>query len=192
VTEPVNIVVPIKGLREGKTRLAGALSSDERHSLNSYLAERTLAVIRDALPDAVRWAVSPDPEIGDLARRFGAKFFAQSGHGLNAGLAEVCTGLETTRTVYVAADLPDLSVDDIVLLSVSDVIAIAPDESGRGTNALSLPVPRAIDFQFGPDSFARHKETAAAAGHPIGILRRPGLAFDLDTKDDLARLGGWP
>jgi 2-phospho-L-lactate guanylyltransferase (CobY/MobA/RfbA family) len=34
---------------------------------------------------------------------------------------------------------------------------------------------------------ARHRAAAEAAGVPLAVVERPGLAFDLDTPADLAR-----
>ena len=64
-------------------------------------------------------------------------------------------------------------------------VAIAPDKTGRGTNALALRPPDALRFSFGIDSFAKHR--AAAGALPFVVVDRPGLAFDLDTPEDLAR-----
>ena len=192
MAELLNIVVPIKGLRDGKSRLAGALSDDERVSLNTFLSERTLSCIEQAQPAAARWVVSPDRGIGALCRRFGFEFFAQTGDGLNAGLSEISRALTTARTLYIAADLPSLETGDIDRLARATGIVIAPDEKEQGTNALSLPAPDTIAFQFGTDSFNAHKKAAAFTGFPIDIARLPGLMFDIDTKDDLSRLEGWP
>ena len=192
MADPLNIVVPVKGLHDGKSRLANTLSPDERASLNAFLADRTLACIADAQSDTVRWVVSPDPGVAGLARQHDAKFHRQSGAGLNAGLSEISRKLAPARTIYIAADLPGLAAQDIAWLSGTVGIAIAPDEKGLGTNALSLPAPDSIAFRFGAGSFEAHKNDASLTGFPLDIATLPGLLFDLDTKDDLSRLEGWP
>ena len=62
---------------------------------------------------------------------------------------------------------------------------IVPDRHGTGTNGLMLTPPDAIEPSFGPDSFARHRALAAAAG--VGCLLRhpPSLLLDIDTGEDL-------
>ena len=192
MAERLNIVVPVKGLRDGKSRLSGVLAGDERVELNRFLAMRTLDLIETAFPDSDRWVVSPDPAIRKIARRSGAGFIPQSGAGLNEGLAEAAAAVAPVRTVYVSADLPELSAEDIVELAHVPGIAIAPDERASGTNALSLPLPHSIEFGFGSGSLSVHKENATATGLVVEIVRRPGLLFDLDTKDDLSRVEGWP
>jgi 2-phospho-L-lactate guanylyltransferase len=64
-------------------------------------------------------------------------------------------------------------------------VAIAPDRRGTGTNGLALHPPNAIPFRFGADSFAAHQEAAHAADLSVAVVQRRGLAFDLDTPDDL-------
>ena len=40
-------IVPVKPLRRGKSRLAGALTEEERANLNQELLERTLRTLTD-------------------------------------------------------------------------------------------------------------------------------------------------
>ena len=192
MAERLNIVVPVKGLRDGKSRLSGVLAGDERVELNRFLAKRTLGLIETAFPEADRWVVSPDPAIRKIAEWSNTGFIAQSGTGLNEGLAEAAAAVAPVRTVYIAADLPELSAEDIVELANVPGIAIAPDERASGTNALSFPLPGSIGFGFGPGSLYVHIGNAAATGLAVEIVKRPGLMLDLDTKDDLSRLKGWP
>jgi 2-phospho-L-lactate guanylyltransferase len=44
-----------------------------------------------------------------------------------------------------------------------------------------------MNFRFGPGSFAAHLAEAEQAEVPIVAVNRAGLAFDLDTPEDLAR-----
>jgi 2-phospho-L-lactate guanylyltransferase (CobY/MobA/RfbA family) len=44
-----------------------------------------------------------------------------------------------------------------------------------------------IRFRFGVGSFAKHLEEVERAGVPLVAVNRAGLAFDLDTPEDLAR-----
>ena len=62
-----------------------------------------------------------------------------------------------------------------------------PTAPGTGTNGLVLRPPGVIRFRFGVGSFASHVEEVANAGVPLVAVNRAGLAFDLDTPDDLAR-----
>ena len=67
-------------------------------------------------------------------------------------------------------------------------VVIVPDERGLGTNALLLSPPRAMNPCFGTDSRARHAAAARNLGLASTELRLPGLGFDVDEPEDLARL----
>lgn len=67
------------------------------------------------------------------------------------------------------------------------VVRVAPDEAGDGTNALYVRPPGLLAFAYGEASCARHLEQALTLGARTGRIERPGLRFDLDTPDDLAR-----
>jgi 2-phospho-L-lactate guanylyltransferase len=114
--------------------------------------------------------------------------------GLNRGLDEaraaaMAEGIETLVTLH--GDLPNLRAAEIadLIAGVADAagVAIAPDRGGTGTNGLALRPPDVIAFRFGIGSFRAHRREAARAGVPFVVIDRPGLAFDLDTPDDLAR-----
>jgi 2-phospho-L-lactate guanylyltransferase len=67
-------------------------------------------------------------------------------------------------------------------------VVIIPDRHGTGTNGLLLTPPDAIEPSFGPDSFARHRARAVAAGAAVRVERLPSLLLDIDTGADLVAL----
>ena len=185
------VIVPHRGLDASKSRLSPVLSPDERGDLAAHLLRRVLRIARQAVPDVV--VISPSADLGELIEASGARFLVQRGMGLNAGLDQardvaVAEGMETLLVLH--GDLPELDVPDVqaLIAAVPDEggVAIAPDRGGSGTNGLALRPPAAIPFRFGIDSFSAHQEAARSAGVPLAIVRRPGLAFDLDTPDDLS------
>lgn len=184
------VIVPHRGLDASKSRLSPVLSPDERGELAAHLLRRVLRIARQAVPDLV--VISPSAELGELVEAAGARLLVQRGMGLNAGLdqardAAVAEGIETLVVLH--GDLPELDLPDVQALVASipneGGVAIAPDRAGSGTNALALRPPGAIPFRFGVGSLAAHLDAAARAGAPAVIVERPGLAFDLDTPDDL-------
>jgi 2-phospho-L-lactate/phosphoenolpyruvate guanylyltransferase len=91
------------------------------------------------------------------------------------------------------ADLPVVTREDLHALLeparaastvLSRVVTLAPSHDG-GTNALLLRPPDAIPFAFGPQSFARHRALAEAAGCAVSVVCTPSLAYDLDLPEDL-------
>ena len=192
MTEPLTVIVPIKGLQSGKSRLGKALTPDRRLSLNTFLSAHTLDIVSRACPHNQKLVISPDPDVRELADAHGMRFTLQQKEGLNAALSEAAQLIEPQRTIYIVADLPLLRPDDIRALAETPGIAIAPDEGETGTNALSLPSPNSIEFEFGSESFDLHLTSATETRSAVEVVRRPGLAFDLDTEADLSRLEGWP
>jgi len=185
------VIVPHRGLDASKSRLSPVLSPDERGDLAAHLLRRVLRIARQAVPDVV--VISPSADLGELIEASGARLLVQRGMGLNAGLDQardvaVAEGMETLLVLH--GDLPELDVPDVqaLIAAVPDEggVAIAPDRGGSGTNGLALRPPAAIPFRFGIDSFSAHQGAARSAGVPLAIVRRPGLAFDLDTPDDLS------
>jgi 2-phospho-L-lactate guanylyltransferase len=116
--------------------------------------------------------------------------------GLNEGLEQArfdAVADDIGTMIILHGDLPNLQAADVHALTGalpsdgSAGVAIAPDRAGTGTNALVLRPPGLIHFRFGPGSFARHLAEVDAAGVPLVAVNRAGLAFDLDTPEDLAR-----
>lgn len=196
MTPVASIVIPVKGFTAGKSRLAGILSPEKRAALNRRLAEHVLQTALDAAragdTDIAVYLLSPDRTVAEIARAGPAHFLHQTTRGLNEGLTEAVGHLPARRTVFLAADLPELTRDDIAPLLQAKNIGIAPDRGETGTNALSLPEPGALPFSFGTNSMQIHLDTAQNREQPVQVIRRPGLALDLDTKEDLERIKGWP
>lgn len=188
----IRIIVPHRGLAAAKTRLATILHPDERMKLAERLLAGVLAVAHQVCDDVV--VISPSAALEPMVSAAGARLVAQHGMGLNAGLEEARAAALTegvTTLIVLHGDLPNLGTGDIQALldalpSPRGVV-VAPDRAGAGTNALAMQPADAIGFRFGIGSHAAHRAAAEAAGLPFVDLARPGLAFDLDTPDDLAR-----
>ncbi|HEY8179498.1 MAG TPA: 2-phospho-L-lactate guanylyltransferase [Candidatus Limnocylindria bacterium] len=186
------IIVPHRGLAAAKTRLAPVLDHDERIALARTLLVRVLEVAHEAGDDVV--VISPAAELEPIVVEAGARLAVQRGMGLNAGLDQAREAAEADgmqRLVVLHGDLPNLAFDDVAALmeAAADgpAVVIAPDRLGTGTNGLALSPPGIIGFRFGAGSFAAHRAEALTAGVDPAVVVRPGLAFDLDTPEDLAR-----
>jgi 2-phospho-L-lactate guanylyltransferase len=188
------IIVPHRGLEQAKTRLATTLSPEERIFLASQLLQRVLRVSREVTEDIV--VISPSRALREIVEGSGARLAVQRGMGLNEGLEEarfdaIADDIETMVVLH--GDLPNLQASDVeTMLNAlppdgSAGVAIAPDRAGTGTNGLVLRPPGVIGFRFGAGSFARHLAEVERAGVPLVAVNRTGIAFDLDTPEDLAR-----
>jgi 2-phospho-L-lactate guanylyltransferase len=186
------IVIPVKAPGDGKSRLRAVLDDIGRRDLVASM----LATVVDA---ANAIAGSELLLLGPARHGLPATLrrLDDPGTGLNPALASVvptAMAAGVDRLVFVSADLPRVTRGDVeTLLAIeADMIGIAPDRARTGTNALSLPLPRAADFRFayGDDSFARHGAEAARLGLEVQPIRSPGVAFDIDRPEDLAELRG--
>ena len=190
----LRIIVPHRGLEAAKTRLATSLSPDERVFLASQLLQRVLKVCREVTDDVV--VITPSRPLREIVELSGSRMVVQRGMGLNEGLeqARFDAVVENVGTLAILhGDLPNVRAADIEVLidalpsDGSAGVAIAPDRAGTGTNGLVLRPPDVIKFRFGVGSFAKHVAEVQTAGVPLVAVNRAGLAFDLDTPEDLAR-----
>lgn len=194
MSSSLRIIVPHRGLEAAKTRLATSLSPDERMFLASQLLQRVLKVTREVTDDVV--VITPSRALREIVEPSGARLVVQRGMGLNTGLEQARFDAVVEDIGILAVlhgDLPNLRPGDVQVLvdslpsDGSPGVAIAPDRAGTGTNGLVLRPPDVIPFRFGVGSFARHSAEVQSAGVPLVAVNRAGLAFDLDTPEDLAR-----
>ena len=186
-------IVPVKPLRRGKSRLAGALSEDERTELNRTLLQNTLKTFSDLKEVEEVLVISRDPQALTIARNYGARTVREDGQpGLNTALkrATVVAQVYATGAVLILpADLPLVTRDDVLALieraGEPPAVVIAPDRHGTGTNALLISPSGLIEYDFGENSFQRHCQRAKEAGARLEIVDLPTLGLDLDLPEDL-------
>jgi 2-phospho-L-lactate/phosphoenolpyruvate guanylyltransferase len=188
------IIVPHRGLEAAKTRLAPMLDPDEREELAAELLIHVLREARATTDDVV--VISPARALAELVESTGATLVVQRGMGLNEGLDQARSDAlfdDIGELAVLHGDLPNLQASDIQALIAGlpadggPGVTIAPDRAGTGTNGLALRPPGVINFRFGVGSFAAHLAEVERADVHLTVVDRNGLAFDLDTPEDLAR-----
>lgn len=186
-------IVPVGSLDGAKSRLGAVLDAEERFDLTIRLARATIAaaVAATRVDDVI--VITPDDAVRQLALELGARPILQRDRGLNHGLAtarEEAAAGGAEAILILPIDLPDVSAEaiDAVAATLDDparpLVAIVADRHGRGTNALLIAPPDAIDLCFGGDSALAHAAAAREIGARLVELDGP-LALDLDTPDDL-------
>jgi 2-phospho-L-lactate/phosphoenolpyruvate guanylyltransferase len=187
-------VVPVKDLAHAKQRLAKVLSAQERRGLFAAMLEDVLRALAASTGLAGTLMVTRDPLAQRLAACYGARLLVEDenrGHTGASTLGARTLAHETAAgMVQVPADIPLLTPDDVAaLLRAHDearAVTLAPSRDERGTNALVCSPPDALPLRFGDDSFLPHVQRARSLGIEPQIVRRPGLALDIDTPADLA------
>ena len=188
------VVMPVKDLPDAKQRLAGILCAKERQALFRAILQDVLGALAASTGLAGILLVTRDPEARHLARRFGARVLleeANRGHTAASSLGARTLAQEgVAGMLQLPADIPLVTPEDIAALlrahGEAPAVTLSPSRDERGTNALVCSPPDVLPLHFGDDSFFAHLRRAQALGIEPEIVRRPGLALDVDTPDDLA------
>lgn len=184
----VSAVVPLKNLTQAKSRLAPLLSDDERRGLVAAMLSDVLGALELASLVSDIFIVSDQPfEVPATVSRIPEV----ENRGYDAAVATAAADqriVEARAMLVLPGDLPLANSDDIdvfVAGSPRKGARIAPARDGDGTNALLLAPPTLMRTQFGPGSFKRHHAQALSVASTVEIVAPPGLAFDMDTPQDL-------
>lgn len=172
-------IVPLKDRRHRKTRLSDQLNPFQRAVLSDDLAMHVTETLAQHADIDQVLMLSPCP------LPFGTGWIADEGRGLNAELTAARTALAAQNILVLHADLPLLCGDDIsaLMAAAAHGVAIAPDRHGIGTNAVAIVAGARLNFAFGHQSCARH---IASAPPQAQLVRRTGLALDMDQGEDLS------
>ena len=187
------VLIPVKGFRLAKGRLADRLSANERHELARNMAARVVKAA-GSLPVRV---VCDNDEVADWARSAGAELLWIEADGLNRAVTAAVAALEAENLgadgngpghVLIAhADLPH--AETLAGLAEAGTVTIVPDRHLDGTNVMALPLGTGFEFRYGPGSFAAHCDEALRRGLDLRVRRVPALEFDVDTPADFDAAG---
>ena len=178
------IVVPFRG-RSGKQRLEA--SDDAR-------ARLSLAMLGDVLAAATAvgrtLVVTGDADGRALAEELGAEPVSEPGGGQGAAVGAALELVEGTSLV-INADVPCVVPHDLrTLAGAAELGALGYVEAEDGTtNALGLPEPAHFAPLYGGGSAARFRDHAEELGVLAISCAIPNLSDDVDTMDDLRRIG---
>ncbi len=193
------IVIPIRSLSDGKTRLSAVLDPAARSALTREMLDRVVRAALETVSRAEVVVISPDPDaLAEVERVDPAiqLLWQESARpGLNPALEQAAAtvrGMGVSTVLILPADLPLVSSADIDNVLRRDApVVIAPDRHRTGTNALMVRLDafgEPFVFQFGEGSFGKHQDEAARLGVDAMTATAPGTSFDLDTPEDLAQL----
>ena len=185
----LRILIPVKALPDGKSRLRPLLADATRAQLCEDLLVATLKVSVAIAPTSV---VTSDPRVSALAQEYGAHcLLERTQENLNATLTWARESIAATQDVLIMPiDLPYLSCEALSdFVSTRNGLAIVTDRHQRGTNLLFLPeeIVRQFCFSFGADSALAHRREGARLGVQAQLVALPEAEFDLDSPADYAQ-----
>ena len=158
--------------------LARAMLSDVLAALKRARAPERIVVFTSA--DAVMEMVEP----------FGFETaFERSVAGHSAAVNQLVDEFRVSSSsiLAIAGDLPKLrsSEIDFALNAASEPVTLLPSRDWTGTNGVVFIPPARISMEYGEGSFRRHLSKVSAAGLRSDVMDLPGIAFDIDTPEDL-------
>jgi len=179
------IVVPFRGA-SGKQRL------DAPGPVRTRLA---LAMLGDVVTACVAtgrtFVVTGDPAARALAAELGAEAVDDPGGGQGAAVAAGLERADNGAVIVVNADVPCVVPHDLrTLAGPAELDAVGLVEANDGTtNAIVLPRASLFASLYGEDSANRFREHFDAQGVMAVAAVIPNLRDDVDTLDDLERIG---
>jgi 2-phospho-L-lactate guanylyltransferase len=187
-------LVPMKSLKEAKSRLATHLTPEQRAGLMLQMLHHVLSVLQESGVFAHVSVVSADTDVLAQAQRWGAIPLTEERSGHNPALTaaavhERANGVEALLTI--SADLPLLQPQDIrelVKKSHSADVVLAPSQDRTGTNALLVRPPLALPYVFGVNSLPHYQAEAEKRNLHYEFHSTLGMALDIDTIDDITAL----
>jgi 2-phospho-L-lactate guanylyltransferase len=181
-----HVLVPLKRLDRAKSRLAEALTPAERAALMRTLLDRVVEAVNAAGFHRIT-VVTSERLTHDVAATWHDRELPWN-EALSSAIKEVVT---EDLVAVISADLPFLRPSEVAaLIEATPARGVAVGRAvDAGTNAVSMRPPGVLPTRFGePASAALHAASARGRGLACVTLDLPGLAFDVDTPEDLERM----
>ena len=186
----IHAVIPVKSFASAKLRMSPFLNVFERAQLARLMFEDVLDAVRLSWELQGALVVTQNAQAAAIARSAGVQVVDQYGDfGFAAAVSCGVAALPPDAGMMVVpTDIPHISpmlIDLIAALTRSPGVSLIPATSDGGTNLLTMRPCRLLPPLFGPDSFARHRSAALAAGITPVIWRSAEAGRDLDRPADL-------
>ena len=194
------VLVPVKALSGGKSRLSELLSDTQRCALSEAMLRDVLTQLRRAASVDRFGVVTSDEALLDVAGELGAEAIHEGyPRGLNGAVSagtEFCLQEGATSMLVLLSDLPLVTSEDVDLLfcdaTEEPEVMLVTCKEGEGTNAILRTPPLVMQTCFGGPSLAAHQAQAEKDRIPCRVVSVPRIAFDIDSVDDLRAFASKP
>jgi 2-phospho-L-lactate guanylyltransferase len=187
-------VVPIKETVLAKQRLGKVLSAARRQELAVAMFEDVLQALSASSGLAGIAVVTLDQNATHIAARWGAQVWidgARDGHTGAVMAAARRLAATGSAMLTIPGDVPRVSPLDIAAILATHTgppaFTIVPAWDDLGSNAIMCSPADLVPLRFGPDSFFPHLAAARRLGLEPTVIRRQGIAVDIDEPADLTR-----
>ena len=195
-----SILIPMRSLDQGKSRLSNLLSSNKREKLIKLLFTQLLKKLKSLknqfpLIFSDILVITPCEEVEKISKDFHVHVLKEQNlNGLNSAVNKgTCWSSENLydSCLILPGDIIDPEIEDIKKIlemgkKSKDSMVICPS-TDFGTNALFLSLPTKFNFKFGPNSFYEHQKEAKKISIRSIIAPVDSLKDDLDTGKDLEK-----
>ena len=190
------IIVPVKDTRHSKQRLAEVMTPEQRQTLAHRMLEDVLEAIAPLQARVGCALVTIDPFALSLVKRYGMRAIDQGAHDGHTGAVNGGRTLVASEGaagfLTMPGDIPLVTTDEVAQVldahTSSPGFTIVPAGDELGSNAVAISPPLAVPLRFGENSFFPHLDASRAAGIEPTVVRLRGIATDVDTPEDVARL----
>ena len=195
-----SILIPMRSLNEGKSRLSNVLSPNKREKLIKLLFTQLLKKLKtlknqSPLIFSDILVITPCEEVEKISKDFHVQVLKEESlNGLNSAVKKgICWSSENLydSSLILPGDIIDPETEDIKKIlqmgkKSRNSMVICPS-TDFGTNALFLSLPTKLNFKFGPNSFFEHQKEAKKISIKSIIAPVDSLKDDLDTGKDLEK-----
>jgi 2-phospho-L-lactate guanylyltransferase len=187
------LLIPVKDPANGKTRLSGLLTPEERRLLAWEMFEDVAQAAGAATkPDRIV-VVTSFERAGQRAAKAGFDVMIEESQFSESASVDWASRELTLAgadaVMRLPADVPLVTPDDVdELLSTSlksPGALLVPSREGTGTNCIIRTPPDLFPSRFGPNSLALHQEEASLAGINCVVRENFRISVDIDEPADL-------
>ncbi len=185
------IILPVKHLRDSKSRLKDVLSDEQRWQFSYLMVMDALQTLCSSVHVQGVTMISSDQSLSRLAEQYHAEFIlTDKDNGYSKDAMDAINALSKNgidKIAIIPTDLPQLSHHDLEILDNAHQqgVTLCAAVKDGGTNALVFTPPLAIPLLFGLDSCRNHQQAAKERGVTVNTVQASGIQRDIDRLDDL-------